>query len=50
VPREGIRAGAGAARIAVYTLLGLDKKVTPVTEYWKKPDVLAKAIHTSYRN
>ncbi len=25
-------------------------KVTPVTEHWKKPDVLAKAIHTAYRN
>ncbi|MFT3822871.1 MAG: oleate hydratase [Chitinophagaceae bacterium] len=39
-----------AARQAVYTLLGLDKAVTPVTEYWKHPDVLAKAIHTSYRS
>jgi len=39
-----------AARSAVYTLLGLDKKVAPVTEYWKRPDVLAKAIHTSYRS
>ncbi|MDR3711610.1 MAG: oleate hydratase [Puia sp.] len=38
-----------AARLAVYTLLGLDKKVAPVTEHWKRPEVLAKAIHTSYR-
>lgn len=39
-----------AARTAVYTLLGLDKEVNPVTEYWKRLDVLAKAVHTSYRN
>lgn len=39
-----------AARLAVYTLLGLDKKVAPVTEHWKCPDVLAKAIHTSFRS
>lgn len=39
-----------AARLAVYTLLGLNKEVAPVTEYWKRPDVLAKAIHTSYRS
>lgn len=39
-----------AARLAVYKLLGLPNKVAPVTEYWKHPDVLAKAIHTSYRS
>jgi len=39
-----------AARLAVYELLGLDLKVAPVTEYWKHPDVLAKAVHTSYRS
>lgn len=39
-----------AARLAVYTLLGLDQQVAPVTEYWKHPDVLAKAVHTAYRS
>ena len=39
-----------AARLAVYNLLGLDKEVAPVTEYWKRPDVLAKAVHTAYRS
>ncbi|OCB78651.1 oleate hydratase [Flavobacterium crassostreae] len=39
-----------AAKIAVYTLLGLDKEILPVTSYWKHPEVLAKAIHTSYRS
>ncbi len=39
-----------AAREAVYTLLDLDKKVAPVTEHWKHPDVLAKAVYTSYRS
>ena len=39
-----------AARIAVYTLLGLNKKVAPVTPYWKQPNILLKAIHTSYRS
>ncbi|WP_020596159.1 oleate hydratase [Spirosoma panaciterrae] len=38
-----------AARLAVYTLLGLDKKVAPVTAYSKRPDVLVKAVHTAYR-
>lgn len=38
-----------AARLAVYKLLNLDKKVAPVTEYWKQPKVLIKAISTSYR-
>ena len=39
-----------AARLAVYTLLGLNKEVVAVTEHWKNPEVLAKAIHTSYRS
>ncbi|SFC87282.1 oleate hydratase [Flexibacter flexilis DSM 6793] len=39
-----------AARLAVYTLLGLDKEVCPVTPYQKRPDVLAKAVHTAYRH
>lgn len=39
-----------AARIAVYTLLGISKQIEPVTPYWKQPEVLIKAIHTSYRS
>lgn len=38
-----------AARIAVYTLLGINKQVEPVTAYNKHPDVLAKAVVTAYR-
>lgn len=38
-----------AARLAVYKLLNLDLQVVPVTEHWKRPEVLAKAIHTAYR-
>ncbi|GLB32124.1 oleate hydratase [Lacrimispora amygdalina] len=38
-----------AARIAVYTLMGIDKKICPVTPYVKNPRVLLKALHTSYR-
>ena len=38
-----------AARIAVYTLMGIDKKICPVTPYVKNPKVLLKALHTSYR-
>ena len=38
-----------AARTAVYTLLGIDRKVEPVTEHWKHADVLAKAVAASYR-
>lgn len=38
-----------AARIAVYTLMGVDKAVCPVTPYIKDPQVLAKAVQTSYR-
>ncbi|TGK02611.1 oleate hydratase [Leptospira langatensis] len=39
-----------AARLAVYTLLGINKQVAPVTKYWKRPTVLARAVHTSYRS
>lgn len=38
-----------AARLAVYTLLGINKQVEPVTAYNKRPDVLARAVHTAYR-
>lgn len=38
-----------AARMAVYTLMGVDKPICPVTPYAKDPKVLAKAVHTSYR-
>lgn len=38
-----------AARIAVYKLLNIDKKIEPVTPYSKRVDVLAKAVKTSYR-
>ena len=38
-----------AARMAVYTLMGVDKPICPVTPYIKDPKVLAKAVHTSYR-
>ncbi|MFT4005937.1 MAG: oleate hydratase [Lacrimispora sp.] len=38
-----------AARMAVYTLMGADKPICPVTPYVKDPKVLAKAVHTSYR-
>nr|WP_314464027.1 oleate hydratase [uncultured Clostridium sp.] len=38
-----------AARIAVYTLMGIDKKICPVTPYVKNPRVLMKALQTSYR-
>lgn len=38
-----------AARTAVYTLLNIDKEVAPVTPYNRRPDVLAKAVHTAYR-
>ncbi|MBE5991734.1 MAG: oleate hydratase [Paenibacillaceae bacterium] len=38
-----------AARIAVYTLMGIDKKICPVTPYVKDPKVLIKAVQTSYR-
>ncbi|MFT4106852.1 MAG: oleate hydratase [Lacrimispora sp.] len=38
-----------AARIAVYTLMGSDKKICPITPYVKDPKVLAKAVQTSYR-
>ncbi|MEY8356959.1 oleate hydratase [Lachnospiraceae bacterium 54-53] len=38
-----------AARIAVYTLMGVDKKICPVTPYAKDPKVLMKAVQTAYR-
>lgn len=38
-----------AARIAVYTLMGVNKKICPVTPYVKDPKVLLKAVQTSYR-
>lgn len=38
-----------AARIAVYSLMGVDKKICPVTPYAKDPKVLLKALQTSYR-
>lgn len=39
-----------AARIAVYTLLGItDKKICPVTQYNKNPKVLAEALKTTFR-
>lgn len=38
-----------AARIAVYTLMDVDKAVCPVTPYVKDPKVLLKAVQTAYR-
>ena len=38
-----------AARIAVYTLLGLNKKVCPVTPHMYDVRTLLKALNTSYR-
>ncbi|WP_124068372.1 oleate hydratase [Clostridium sp. E02] len=38
-----------AARIAVYTLMGVKKKICPVTPYWKDPRILMKALITAYR-
>lgn len=37
------------ARIAVYTLMDVDRKICPVTPYVKDPKVLAKAVQTAYR-
>lgn len=37
------------ARIAVYTLLGIDRKICPVTPYNRDPKVLATALKTAYR-
>ena len=37
------------ARIAVYTLLGIDKKICPVTPYNRNPKVLAVAAKTMLR-
>lgn len=38
-----------AARIAVYTLMGVKKKICPVTQYQHDARVLLKAVGTSYR-
>ena len=38
-----------AARIAVYTLLGIRKKICPVSAYHKNPKVLAIAAKTMFR-
>lgn len=38
-----------AARMAVYKLLGLERKVAPVTEYKYDVRVLLKALNTSFR-
>ena len=38
-----------AARIAVYTLMDVDKTICPVTPYVKDPKVLLKAVQTAYR-
>lgn len=38
-----------AARIAVYKLMDVNKKICPVTPYVKNPKVLMKAVKTSYR-
>lgn len=38
-----------AARIAVYTLMDVDKEICPVTPYVKDPKVLLKAVQTAYR-
>ena len=38
-----------AARIAVYTLMDVDKAVCPVTPYVKDPKVLLKVVQTAYR-
>ncbi|WP_069660454.1 oleate hydratase [Arcticibacter eurypsychrophilus] len=38
-----------AAKIAVYTLLGIDRKVIPVTPHNKNLAVLLKAVYTAFR-
>ncbi len=38
-----------AARLAVYTLLGMDKKICPVTPYARDIHTLLQALNTSYR-
>ena len=38
-----------AARIAVYTLLNINKPICKVTPYNKDPMVLKKALETAYR-
>ena len=37
-----------AARIAVYTLMGVNKKICPVTPYNKMPKILLKAVKKAY--
>lgn len=38
-----------AARIAIYSLMGVDKPICPVTSYKSDPKVLAKALQTTFR-
>ncbi len=38
-----------AARIAVYTLMGVDKKICAVTPYYRDAHALLNALNTSYR-
>lgn len=38
-----------AARIAVYTLMGVDKKICPVTPYNRDPRVLIRALQKAYK-
>lgn len=38
-----------AARIAVYTLMGVSKKICPVTPYNKDPKVLLRAVKKAYK-
>ncbi|PKM52646.1 MAG: oleate hydratase [Firmicutes bacterium HGW-Firmicutes-7] len=38
-----------AARIAIYTLMGLDKKICPITPHRYDVRTLLKAVNTSYR-
>lgn len=38
-----------AARMAVYGLMDVRRKVIPVTAYWKRPGVLLKAVLKAYR-
>ena len=38
-----------AARIAVYKLMGVNKRICPVTPYNKDPKVLLRAVKKAYR-
>lgn len=52
IPKEMVFAeeySVRAARIAVYTLLGLDKKSCPVTPYRYDVRILFKALKASFR-